>query len=292
MSAFGISLRIAVILAWLSVLGLHIMTYALPGFGINERRDLAATMAKQVDRRLVYTVQTSTAKLGECQLAFEREEAGFTLSTRIRLSGLPGMPTLPSMKLGNGLTSADSANGTNSTNSALEATAVQTFDDRLRLTGIQGEGEIFGMTATLAGVVDHRGFVGTVAMAGATRELLISEFTDTGNQGFGFAMSLPPGLAPGEQFRTTVMDVDLSMRPRQVVSVFSVSDREPIATPGGELPLLRVEMAKDGELSATLWCDDDGTVYRMALAKTDCTLNLMMIHSKTDGLIWPAPVQP
>src|SRR5690606_816009 len=116
------------------------------------------------------------------------------------------------------------------------------YDDRLRLVALQGKGDVFGLELAIDATVDHRGLNGTIRMAGVTRPIHIAELGGAADQGFAFALSLPPGLSVGERFRTTVTDIDMALVPRRAVAVFTVEAREELATLAGPLSLLRVAM--------------------------------------------------
>ncbi len=281
--SFGVVIRIALVVGWLALISVHLVRHALPGLGVTERRDFAATLAQQIDRTLTYTVRANDRDLGRCVLSFEREDAGYTLTTLLDLSGLPGMTGLPGM-LGNpgaGL------------GSRLRATAEQRYDDRLRLVGLRGHGDVYGLPLTLDATVDHRGLLGTVNIGGVSRPIAVPELGDSADQGFAFALSLPPGLVVGERFRTTMTDIDWTLVPRRVIAVFSVEARDDVETVAGLHSLLRVSMVHDGTPSGMLWCDDDGTVYRMAMERAAVTMELQSITHASDGRIWPAlSVQP
>lgn len=279
--SFGVIIRIALVVGWLALVTIHLVRHALPGLGVAERRDFAATLAQQIDRTLVYAVRAQDRDLGRCTLSFEREEAGYRLTTDLDLSGLPGMTGLPGM-LGNpGVGSG----------SRLRATAEQRYDDRLRLVGLRGHGDVYGLALSLTATIDHRGLHGTVDMAGVSRPIEVADLGGAADQGFAFALSLPPGLVVGERFRTTLTDIDWTLVPRRVVAVFTVEAHDEVHTVAGLRSLMRVSMVQDSTPSGTLWCDDHGTVYRMAMERAAVTMDLQSITHASDGRIWPPPDQ-
>ena len=71
-------------------------------------------------------------------------------------------------------------------------------------------------------------------------------------------------------------------------AVFTVHPAEPVATAGGTLALLRVEMEQDARPAATLWCDRRGRIYRMRQAGDAVVLDLVAVRTLTNQqVIWP-----
>lgn len=271
----GFVIRIALVLVWLGLLGVHIVRHALPGFLVSERHDLAATLTRQVGRILHYEVRSGSEALGSTSISFETEDAGYRLETTLDLAHLPGLDALKLPGL--------DANG----EGGLRASATQRLNHRLEMTAMVAEGQVLGLDLRLNGSVDDQGLHGVMAINGYEQQLEIPDLERGAGQGFGFALSLPPGLTPGDEFRTTVLDIGMSLKPAHVVAVFTVGAKERIDTADGPLDLLRVAMAKAGEAHATLWCDDDGTVYRSRMARSELSLDLRSIHDRSAGRIWP-----
>lgn len=278
--SLGLAIRTALILAWLGLMTVHVVTYALPGILVAERSDLAATLHQQSNRTLTYRVLAGNDDVGSCTIGFETGDAGYRIDTRIDLTRIPGLPST--------ITLPGSAN----LDSGLRASASQHLDHRLMLTAIEAEGDLFGIAMTMTGTVDHQGLHGSIEIGGTTQTLDIPDLGRDAGQGFDLALSLPPGLKTGEEFRTSVIDFGLSLSPQRAVAVFTVEQRERIETADGPLELLHVGMTKGSEPYATLWCDDEGTVYRSRLARSGVSLELSAIHDRRAGRIWPHFTRP
>jgi len=279
----GLAIRLLIVVAWLALFANHVARFALPGLGLVERRDLASAIATQLDRSLSYDILQPSAtpggpprRTGSCDISFQRDESFFRLDTRFDLDLLPGS-TLPIQ-----LPAAARA-----MRPSLHIEASQKFDDRLRLTAIQGSGDLGGMRGTFAGTVDHRGLTGNYRFQGTSHDFALPAIGS--EQGFDWSLSLPAGLKPGERFRAKVLDLD-GMTPRQRVGVYAVEALEPIATRAGSMDLLRVTMTVDGKPRATSWCDARGTVYRVEFSGMKMAFELIRIRILPGTVVWPPSV--
>lgn len=287
----GTAIRIAIIVAWLALIGQQIVHHALPGLGLVERRDVAAAVGAQLDRTLTYEIRQRAApgaaedgrRVGSARMTFQRDEGYFRLDTRLELELLP---------LAGGGVAATLAPGLGSMLAAmrpvLRVQASQRLDDRLRLVAVEAEGDLGGIHGAVAGTVDHRGLTGTWRLRGDSGVFALPEVGRDGNQSLDFALTLPPNLQPGERWRSSVLDVDTaSLTPRSAVAVFTAEARETIATRAGPTELVRVRMEADGRPRATYWCDARGTVYRGEFAGYAVVFALERVQELPATTLWP-----
>ena len=276
----GLAVRLCLIGMWLVLMGLHTWKFVLPGLGVVERHDLSAGLARQLDRSLSYDLirpaTDGTAKrLGGSDISVSRDDAGFRCDLRFELDALPGF-------------SRPSTDG----HPAIRITATEKLDDRFRLTAITAEGEAMGMPITATAVVDHRGLTGTLMLAGKAQNFTLPNVGRDDGAAMDLGLTLPPGLKPGDTFKSKMLDIGITMTPTERVSVFTAVDREPIVTKDGELTLLKVVVSTDGKTRATYWCDDDGTVYRAALGDGTMVMELVRIRGAAGQAIWPKGPTP
>lgn len=269
----GLVIRCCLIAIWLALLGLHLWRFALPGLGVVERHDLGSALAQQIDRALTYDLLNASGKrLGGSELSVVREDAGFRCDLRLELTGLPGI------NLGQG-TSAQ----------VIRLAASEKLDDRFRLTALTAEGEVMGLSVAVEAIVDHRGLSGTLSLAGKEQPFALAGFDRQNGAAMDFGVTLPPGLEPGDRFKTTLLDLDLSLTPREKEAVFSVERREMLATRGGPLELLKVLVSSDGRHRSTYWCDRTGTVYRAELGNRTLAMELVRVRQLPGQVVWPQP---
>ena len=282
----GLAIRLLLVAAWVAMFALHVLRFALPGMGLVERRDLGSAVSAQLDRSLSYDIIQAAAtpegqprRTGSCEISFQRDEGFFRLDTRFELELLPGT-SLPVQ-----LPSRDSPSP------RLHLEACQKLDDHMRLTAVEGNGELGGLRATFSGSVDHRGLTGHYRFQGVSHPFALPAIGRDGNQGFDWSLSLPAGLKPGERFRAKVLDLD-GLTPRQSVGVYAVAGIEPIQTRAGSLDLLRVSLEVDGKPRGVSWCDDRGTVYRVEFAAMKLAIELTRIRVLPATVVWPPPDAP
>ena len=269
----GLAIRCCLIAAWLALLGLHLWRFVLPGLGVVERHDLGAALAQQIDRALTYELLSASGKrLGSSELSVVRDDGGFRCDLRLELTGLPGI------NLGQGAPTQ-----------VIRLIASEKLDDRFRLTSLTAEGEVMGLSLEVQATVGHQGLSGTLRLAGKERPFALAGFDRQNSAAMDFGVTLPPGLEPGDRFKTTMLDLDLSLTPREKEAVFSVEQREMIATRGGPLELLKVLVSSDGRHRSTYWCDSTGTVYRAELGSRTLAMELVRVRALPGRVLWPLP---
>lgn len=272
--AIGTFIRASVVVAWCAIASIHFVRYALPGLGISERRDLGATLTAQMDRTLVYNVLVGEQEYGHCRLSFNREEAGYLVHFAADLTALPLSEFLTRIP------------GLRTTEGSIHLNVQQRYDDRVRLTAVTADGQAFGIPLRANAVADASGLNGTVTIQENEHPFHLPA-TSGDDQSFALTPTLPPGLKPGDQFRTTMMTMGLTMTPQRVVAVYMVQAPEMIATAQGMLELMRVEMSSNGKAAGTLWCDTTGTIYRLATLSPAITLELLSITHASEGQLFP-----
>ncbi len=284
---FGALVRLAVVCGWLALFTSHVLRHALPGLGLRERRDLGAILGANGNQEFTYRVRSGGAEgadgrpIGTCRLALGAEAEAFVLSSRLTIDDLTLLPGLA------GLAGRLPQHGRRG--ALLEAR--EHFDQRLRLQSVDVDAAFGDLVFTASGVVDGRGLAGTWSFAhGTPTPFVFPALRGDENQGLGVVIALPPDLQPGERFTTHVLAADLSrLAPVVQSAVFTVHPSEPVATAGGTMTLLRVEMEQDARPAATLWCDRRGRIYRMRQAGDAVVLDLVAVRTLTSQqVIWPA----
>jgi len=272
--AIGTFIRASVVVAWCAIASVHFVRYALPGLGVSERRDLGATLTAQMDRTLMYRVVVGDQDFGRCRLAFNREEAGYLVSFAIDLTSLPFPQFLTA------------ATDLRTTEGSIHLSIQQRYNDRVRLTAVTADGQAFGIPLRANATADARGLHGTVTIQENEHPFHLPA-ASSDDQQCTLTPTLPPGLKPGDQFRTTMMTVGLTLTPQRVVAVYAVQAPEMIVTAQGMLALMQVEMTSNGKAAGTLWCDATGTIYRLATLSPAVTLELLSITHASEGQIFP-----
>src|ERR1043165_5858878 len=136
----GLAIRCCVVAAWLALFGVHVWRFVLPGIGLNERHDLGAGLAQQVDRTLTYDIvhpgtDRAGRRLGGSELTVVREDAGFRCDLRFELDRLPG--------------------ATSRSGPMLRIAASERLAKPTRLPGLSAVGEVMGLALDAQATVDH-----------------------------------------------------------------------------------------------------------------------------------------
>ncbi len=277
----GTLIRLVLLLAWLALFVPHVVEHAAPGLGLSARDGAAGMLAANVGKEFAYDLVRAPdeAHLGTCRLGFERAEAGFTLETELRLADLsrlaPGLGLLPQLR--------------EARSREVRLQLTQRLDARQQLVGISANGRAFGMELNAVGSVEADGLRGTYTFAdGAPTAYHLPEIGRDAGQGSDLALSLPPGLEPGDRFTTRLLSPDYArMRLGATTAVFTAVERESCLTAAGPLQLLKVEMQVDARVMSHLWCDAGGTVYRSRQQAGGMELRLTQIRIIGGGILWP-----
>jgi hypothetical protein len=278
----GAMIRFIIVAGWASFFIFHIVKHAAPGLGLTERNAFATALAANLGRSYVYNLQrTSTAKLqriGECTMSFQRNENGFELETIIHLEDVallaPGISLIPSLS--------------EKSSRQMHVSMTELLDTKHRLVGLKGSGNILGLEATGEGIVTEAGFTGTYSLNdGAPTAFSRPDIKSDVSNGNDFAVTLPPGLVPGDRFTSRMVSPDFtSLQLNAVTAIYTVEPHESITTVAGHLSLLRVTMQVDNRTVATLWCDHNGTVFR-SRQQDGMELALTTIREIGGKILWP-----
>jgi hypothetical protein len=285
--SFGAVIRIMIVVGWATLFIGHIVKHAAPGLGLTERNAFATALATNLGRTYVYTVQRQTTakpqRIGECSRSFQRNENGFELETILHLDDLgmlapPGIIALfPSLS--------------DKSSRQLHVRMTEYLNAERQLIRLEGSGKLFGLEAQGEGDVTAAGLTGSYRIDGGTpTPFSRSEITSTVSNGNDFAVTLPPGLIPGDRFTSRMVSPDISkFTLSAATAVYTVEPKEVITTTTGKSSLLRVSMQVENRPVATLWCDDSGTVYR-SHQQDGMELMLTSIRENGGGIIWPPAV--
>ena len=283
------AIRASLVIGWLVLFGNHALHYALPDLGLQDRHDFAAVVNANLDREFTYQLLPEQGPgmhhpMGTCTLSLTRDESRFLLTTELRLTdhAIDVMldALLPQMQ--------------NSTHDkSLRLTVKETLDEHLHLDEVQATGSAHGHSVSATGHVGATGLAGTWSLDDTSpTPYLLPEITPLTTQGLDVAISLPPGLSPGDRFTSHMVNPDLlKLSAHRAIAVFQVRGREAVRTLHGELELLRVDLEVDGKPYSSLWCDASGTVYRSVQSGSHLALMLDRKSDTYKGLpivIWPA----
>lgn len=280
-------IRIAIVASWLVLFGSHALHYALPDLGLQDRHDFAAVVNANLDRSFTYVLvpepyTQSAHPLGTCTLSLERDESHFLLKTDMQFTDHSFdamvdvlLPPITAAKHDKRLTLSIS----------------ESLDEHLHLDTVQAQVNAHGHTITASGKVSDTGLAGTYEIdASGPTPFVLPEITPVTTQGLDVAISLPPGLKPGERFSSHMVNPDLlKLSAHRTVAVFQAKSHETIRTWHGDMNLLRVDMEVDGKPYSSLWCDSRGTVYRSVQNGSRMAL---MLDSTSDlahdgRILWP-----
>ncbi|MBA3686147.1 MAG: hypothetical protein H0W72_13040 [Planctomycetes bacterium] len=280
--SLGSALRIALVLGWLTLLVMHVGRRVLPEFSRADGMDLGAVLSTQLDRLLMYDlthrpVGGESRRIGTAVLRCEREDNLFLLESELSIDELPfaftekaALRTRPSVA------------------PLLRVRLVERLDERFRLLGIEGDGDLGGRASTLTGLVDHRGLTGRLAIDGQPdRVFAFRDISREGGTGLELAAPvLPSGLAVGDRIRAPMIGFALAGLTRKEAE-YTVETEEVVTTRAGVRRLLRVAMRIADKPHARLWADPDGTVYRGELVDYPLVIELARIHAISGERIWP-----
>lgn len=277
----GTLIRLALVLSWLALFIPHVVGHAAPGLGLSARGGSAGMLAANVGKEFAYDLVRASGelRLGTCRLGFLRVEKGFELETELRLDDVgrlaPGLGLLPQLR------------EAKARDVRLQLTEL--LDDQQRLVSISANGRAFGMDLVADGTIAADGLHGTYTFAaGTAMPYHLPEIGGDAGQGSDLALSLPPGLKPGDRFTTRLLSPDYArMRLGATTAVFTAVEQEDIATAAGQLRLLKVEMQVDARLMSHLWCDANGTVYRSRQEAGGLELRLTRIRVVGGEILWP-----
>jgi len=284
----GNLIRLLVLAAWLAVTGVFV--HQRLGLGHTPAGDPGAVLERRIDRTLVYDLSwrpSQTAaweRSGSCRVGARNDDAGLRATTEIVITNqrlIPGAQLIKQF-LGapGGAASRD-----------IQLRLDQLLDTRMRLRGIELEGRLFGVPFSGKGMVDHRGLQLDWKAADKEGSNLLPDVRDDPVSGGELAAGLPPGLRPGARFTSRISSIDATrLKIATKDAVFIAHERAPGETAGGVKELLEVEMRVDDRLLATLWCDEEGTVYRQVLHDQGLQLELLRITDASGKRLWPAPV--
>jgi hypothetical protein len=287
--SFANAIRIMLVLGWLALFGSHALHYALPDLGLRERHDFAAMINANLERSFTYLLvgeQAGSAShaLGSCTLAFERDDHRILLTTELRLTDHSFDKLVDTLLPSPGNERSDQR---------LTLSLSETLDERLQLVAVHARANAHGRIISADGRVGADGLSGTISIDGAaTAPFALPEIGAETTQGLAIAISLPPGLRPGESFTSRLVNPDLlSLSAHRAVAVYHARARERTRTLHGELDLLRVDLEVDGRPFSSLWCDDHGTVYVSRQHGAQLALMLERINDLADPAtpLWPAP---
>jgi hypothetical protein len=278
----GKFIRICVVVIWLGIFGFHVARHALPGLGLVQRSDFSTVLARHLDQTLLYSIQhgagESERTIGSCTLTFQADDNFFRVDTNAKVRDLSFLPGASLLALGGG---AGAEQG-------LDMQLSQKFDDRYRFCALEGYVSVLRFGGRLTCTVDQRGLHGTLLTEDGTEHAFeVPDIKQEEANGIDVVMSLPPGLHPGDSYQTHVLGVDYArMAPKQRPAVVRVKEYETLQLSTGPQRLLRVEMVVEEKPEATLWADDDGTVYRIE-HQGGFALVLSEIRTTSGDPIWP-----
>jgi hypothetical protein len=283
--SFGAMIRFIIVAGWATFFIFHIVKHAAPGLGLTERNAFATALAANLGRTYVYklqrTVATKPQRIGECTMSFQRSENGFELETIVHLDDLallaPGINLIPSLS--------------DKSSRQMHVSMTELLDTKRRLVGLKGSGNILGLEATGEGIVTEIGLTGTYTVDDGTPTAFTRpDIKSDVSNGNDFAVTLPPGLVPGDRFTSRMVSPDFtSLKLNAVTAIYSVEPHESVTTVAGQLSLLRVLMQVDNRTVATLWCDNNGTVYR-SRQQDGMELALITIREIGGRVLWPRSI--
>jgi hypothetical protein len=279
---FAMLIRLLIIITWTGLFSYHVVSYAAPAWGVQERDSFAATLKRNLGRSFVYDIERKNlrgqSKLGECTMSFVRIENGYERETVLRIDDLakiaPGLSLVPQLA--------------EATSRQVFVTLVEVLNDDRRLSAMRGNGNLFGLEATLSGDVTEKGFIGQYSINnGEASAFNLPTITPEIAQGNDLAITLPANLSTGDQFTSRLLSPDIAQfKMGTKTAVFLVTESETIECASGPLPLMRVTVSVDNRVVATLWCDDNGTVYR-SRQNDGFEMNLTFIREVGGKILWP-----
>jgi hypothetical protein len=277
----GNFIRLVFVIAWLALFIPHVVHHAAPGLGLSQRGNAATMLSVNLGKEFLYDLVRIGApgRLGTCRMSFLRVENGFESETELRISDLgnlaPGLSLLPHMREQN--------------IRAVRLQLTELLDAQQHLLSLTANGSAFGMQLTAEGTIEADGLHGTYTLANdGPIPFHLPEIGQDAGQGSDLAMNLPPGLEPGDRFTTRLLTPDFArMKLGATSAIFSAIAQEKCFTVAGERDLLKVEMHVDARLMSTLWCDENGVVYRSRQQNGSMEMRLNQIRATGGDILWP-----
>ena len=277
----GNVIRLALVIAWLALFIPHVVHHVAPGLGLSQRGNVATMLSVNLGREFLYDIVRDNAAgpLGTCRMSFMRAENGFEFETELRFSDLnflaPGIALLPQMR--------------EQSIRAVRLQITELLDAQQHLLSLTANGSAFGMQLTAEGTIEADGLHGTYTLANdGPIPFHLPEVGQDAGQGSDLAMNLPPGLEPGDRFTTRLLTPDLArMKLGATTAIFTAIAQEKCFTVAGERDLLKVDMHIDARLMSTLWCDENGVVYRSRQQNGRMEMRLTQIRVLGGDILWP-----
>ncbi len=279
---FGTLLRFLFVAGWAVFLSIHITHHAAPGLGLTERNAFSTALAKNLGRTYVYHLQRSSTnapqKIGECTTSYLRTENGFELETTLHVDDLgvlaPSLNLLPALR--------------NASSRQMHLRLTEVLSNERFLIGLRGSGNLLGLEAEGDGLVNDTGLHGTYILEdGAPTPFHVPTITSAAANGNDFAVTLPPGLQIGDRFTSQLLSPDITaLKLKTITAIYTVLPKETLTTVAGQLSVFRVQMEVDNRKVATLWCDDQGTVF-LSRQKDGMELSLATIREIGGNILWP-----
>jgi len=280
----GNLLRIALLAAWIGMMGWYVLHQVLPDLGLVAESDPKIALAARLNRvqhyALLWKPQPTSAaeRVGTCSLGVFTDDVGVRLETQLditRTRFLPGEHMLRRVIGGN-------------SRAGIKLRLDELLDANMRLRGLDVSGSVFGVPFTAEGPVDHGGLRLTWKAAGQSGTRIIPEVRPERVSGGDLTAGLPAGLKPGQQFSNRISTIDPTrLRLATKEAVFVVLEKVQHRTAAGMAELLEVEMRLDGRRFAILRCDQEGTVFRQELLDAGLILDLTQIADQFGRQIWP-----
>lgn len=282
----GRLLRLALVLLWLGLTGWYVVRQVLPDLGLAPEGDANALLAGRMNTvqhyRLLWRPEPTHAAtvIGTCSLGAETDDVGVRLEMRLDIRDTGFIPGGDMLRRAIG----------GKRGKGLRLNVVELLDASMRLRGLEASGEVFGVSFSAEGPVDHRGLALTWKAGGTGGEHLIPEVRPQRIAGGELAAGLPPGLQPGGSFTTRISTIDpAGLRLATKEAVFVVTGREEQRTAAGRAELNAVEMRIEGRRVAVLHCDARGVVHRQELLDAGLIIELEHITNQVGAELWPLP---
>lgn len=285
----GNGIRIALFAAWVALTGWYVVRQVAPDMGLVAESDPKATLAARLNKVQHYVMlwrpqpTHAAQRVGTCSLGATVDDVGVRLETQVDITNtrfLPGERLLRQALDGRART-------------GIRLRLDEYLDANVRLRRIEVAGNVFGVSFSAEGPVDHRGLHLAWKAAGSGGSQLIPEVRPQRLSGGELAAGLPAGLVVGSRFTTRISSIDptrMKLATREAVFVATGLSR--MRTAAGATELLEVEMSLDGRRTAVLHCDRRGAVHRQELLDAGLILELTHVTDQFGRRIWPAPLVP
>lgn len=277
----GNFIRLALVIAWLALFIPHVVHHVAPGLGLSQRGNAETLLSVNLGREFHYDIVrgNTSGRLGTCRMSFMRVEKGFESETELHFSDLnsiaPGIALLPQMR--------------EQSVRAVRLQLTELLDAQQHLLSLTANGLAFGKELTAEGTIAADGLHGTYSFDHAESvPFHLPEVGQDAGHGSDLAMNLPPGLKPGDRFTTRLLTPDIAhMKLSAITAFFNAIALEKCATVAGERSLLKVDMQVDDRLMSTLWCDENGVVYRSRQQNGSMEMQLTQIRMIGGDILWP-----